>query len=80
MKTRQHRDLLRNRKVPDDACGDEINGGADVIVVVVAAVAAAVAVVVASITSPSWKCYIRSGPEGDNTPRTGFTEINLPDR
>lgn len=66
MKTRQHRDLLRNRKVPDDACGDEINGGADVIVavvVVVVAVAAAVAVVVAGITSPSWKCYIRSGPE-----------------
>lgn len=87
MKTRQHRDLLRNRKVPDDACGDEINGGADVIVAVVVvvvvaavAVAAAVAVVVAGITSPGWKCYIRSGPEGDNTPRTGFTEINLPDR
>lgn len=72
------RDLLRNRKVPDDACGDEINGGADVIVAVV--VAAAVVTVLAGITSPRWKCYIRSGPKGDNTPRKGFAEINLPDR
>lgn len=37
--TRQHRDLLRNRKVPGDACGDEING-ADVIVAVVTVVVA----------------------------------------
>lgn len=85
MKTRQHRDLLRNRKVPGDACGDEING-ADVIVAVVVVVvvfvaaAAIVTVIVASITSPRWKCYIRSGPKGDNTPRKGFAEINLPDR
>jgi len=66
---------LRNRKVSDDACG-EING-ADVIVAVVVVVVAAVAfvVIIAGITSPR---YIRSGPKRDNTPRKGFTEINLP--
>lgn len=72
MKTRQHRDLLRNRKVL--ACGDEINGSAHVIVaVVVVVVVAIVAIVavVAGITSLRWKCYIRLGPKGDNTPRKG---------
>lgn len=80
----ERRDLLRNRKVPDnDARGDGINDGADVIVAVVvvdAAAVAAVTVVVAGITSPRWKRYIRSEPKGDNTLRKGFTEINLPDR
>jgi len=54
----QHRDLLRNRKVPDDACGNEINGRADVIVAVVAVVvvATAVIVVITGITSRRWKC------------------------